>query len=265
MANIKKLLIAGDFHVPYHDPILFDLFLRFASDFKPDYLVINGDFLDCFAISKFDKIPHSGRMKDELKMGWKLLKKIRDALPEAEIGYIEGNHEFRLRQYLIRNAPEIYDLAPTLSELLELNQFNIDWVGTKEGASKWVDTYKRFGQLYVGHWDRVNKHSAMTAKNLVEDKGVSLIQNHVHRGGVYHKRLEDGRQLVGIENFCMCDLSPNYMGNVNWQQGWTVVYTDLEGSGRFHAYPIQVLGYKFFHQGKAYEVNPPKKLKVKRY
>ena len=201
-------------------------------------------------------------MKDELDLGWKLLKKIRDTIPETEISYIEGNHEFRLRQYIIRNAPEIYDLAPDLPELLELNQFNIEWVGTKEGASKWVDTYKQFGQLYVGHWDRVNKHSAMTAKNLVEDKGVSLIQNHVHRGGTYHKRLEDGKQLVGIENFCMCDLNPDYMGNPNWQQGWTVAYIDLEGSGRFHAYPIQVLGYKMFFGGKVYEADLPKKLDI---
>jgi predicted phosphodiesterase len=190
LSKIKKLVVAGDFHVPHHDSILFDLFLKFLSDFQPDYLVINGDFLDCFAISKFDKIPHSGRMKDELELGWGLLKKIRDAIPETEISYIEGNHEFRLRQYIIRNAPERYDIAPDLPELLELNQFNIEWVGTKEGASKWVDTYKRFGQLYVGHWDRVNKHSAMTAKNLVEDKGISLIQNHVHRGGTYHKRTD---------------------------------------------------------------------------
>ena len=262
MANIQKLVIAGDFHIPHYDSILFDLFLKFLSDFKPDYLVINGDFLDCWAISKFDKVPRDGKLANEVELGRKLLEKIRNIVPKAEISYIEGNHEFRLRQYVIKNAPEIYDFAPTVQELLDLDSLNIEWVGTKKGANKWVDTYKKFGQLYVGHWDRVNKHSAMTAKNLVEDKGVSLVQNHVHRGGVYHKRLEDGIQLVGIENFCMCDLSPDYTSNVNWQQGWTVAYIDIEGSGRFHAYPIQVLGYKFFFGGNVYEADLPRKLEI---
>ena len=263
--KIKKLVVAGDFHVPYHDPVLLDLFLEFLTDFQPDILVINGDFLDCFAISRFDKVPHHDSLKNEIEIGKVILTRIRKAIPDAEIYMVEGNHEFRLRQYLIKNAQELYELSPTLADYLKLEEFGVEWVGTKATASKWIDTYKRFGQLYVGHWDRVNKHSAMTAKNLVTDKGVSLVQNHCHRIGQYNFRREDDIQIVGIEAGCMCDLNPNYTSKPNWQQGFVVAYLDQDGSGRFHHTIIQVLGYKFFHNGKIYEIQktkPVRKLKV---
>lgn len=268
MKQIKKLVSAGDFHIPHHDPILFDLFVDFLADFQPDILVINGDYLDCFAISKFDKVPHRETLKSEFEIGIKMLGRIRHAIPNAKIYMIEGNHEFRLRQYLIRNAPELYEVSPTVADYLRLDDFKVEWVGTKPSASKWIDTYKRFGQLYVGHWDRVNKHSAYTAKALVEEKGISLVQNHVHRIGQHNRRLEDGRQLVGIEAGCMCDLNPDYMGHANWQHGFFVAYLDEDGSGRFHHTIVQVLGYKFFFGGKVYQFkqpppSAPKKLHIK--
>ena len=265
MNNIKKLVVASDFHIPFVDFTLLDLFYSFLSDFQPDIFVINGDFLDCAAIAKFDKVPNRySSFENEIELGKKILRKFREILPKAEICYVEGNHSFRLRQYLIRNAPELYNVTPTIPESLELNKLNIQWIGTKEAASRWVDTYKKFGQLYVGHFDKVNKHSAMTAKAIVEDKGVSIVQAHVHRMGQYNKRLEDGTQLVGIEGGCMCDLDASYMGHTNWQNGFVAGYLDLDGSGRFHVYPIQVLGYRFFWEGKDYHVEEklPKKLEI---
>lgn len=262
--GIKKLVAAGDFHIPYHDPVLLGLFYEFLNNFKPDILVINGDFLDCFSISKFDKIPNRGlSLKNEISLGKDILQRFRNILPNAEIYYIEGNHEFRLRKITISQAPGLYDLT-TLEEQLELRRLNIKWIGTKENASKWVDTYKRFGQLYVGHFNKVARHSAYTAKALVEEKGISLVQAHVHRLGKYYKTLEDNNQtkLVGIEGGCMCDTNPSYMGHANWQQGWVVAYIDTQGSERFHAYDIPVLGYKFFFNDKIYEANKPKKLEI---
>ena len=223
------------------------MFNKFLEWFKPDVLVINGDLLDCFEISRFDKVPKSGKsLQEECDIAYEVLKEWRIILPKAKIIIIEGNHDWRIKQYLIKKAPELYGLRGlSLETLLRLEELKIGLVKTKEAASHWIDTYIRLGELYIGHFNKVNKHSAMTAKNLVEDKGVSLIQNHVHRGGVFHKRLVDGRQLVGIENFCMCELNPSYMSDVNWTQGWTVVY-QKEGSQRFMAYPIPVVKYKFF-------------------
>ena len=251
----KKMVVIGDLHIPHHDRLLLLLFKKFLKYFKPDILVINGDLLDCFEISRFDKVPKEGQsLQEECDMAYDILKEFRDILPDAQIDYIEGNHDWRLKQYLIKKAPELYGLRGlSIPSLLRLKELKINWVETQEGSSQWIDTFKQYGKLYVGHWNKVNKHSAMTAKNLVEDKGVSLIQNHVHRGGMFCKRVIDGTQLVGIENFCMCSLQPSYTNNVNWQQGWTVVYLK-DKSHRFHAYPLQVIRYKFFFEGKEFTV-----------
>ena len=47
---------------------------------------------------------------EEIKIGKKILKSFRRILRRARITWIEGNHEFRLRKYLIKNAKELYGL-----------------------------------------------------------------------------------------------------------------------------------------------------------
>lgn len=255
--RFEKVLVVNDVHVPYHDKRLLELFKEFAEDFAPDWLIINGDFLDCAEISKFARVPGKNRtLMQELETGRSVLQEMREAVgKKCRITYIEGNHEFRIKSYLMHNAPELYVLPGlTMQQLLELESMKIEWIGTADGASHFIDTYVAVGKLSVGHFDRVSKHAAYTVKALVEEKGVSILQGHVHRYGVHSKRLMDGTQLMGIENPCMAKLNPDYVANPNWQQGWTVIY-HKRSSGRFHAYPIQVVNGGFIWNGKLYDNN----------
>jgi len=95
-----------------------------------------------------------------------------------------------------------------------------------------------FGRLLIGHFDRVNKHSSYTGKNLMDDKGISLIQAHTHRGGCSYRRAWD-RDLAAWENFCLCDRNPQYVDHPNWQLGFSIVYRSTT-SDFFHVqqYPI---------------------------
>lgn len=250
------MVVAGDFQLPFVDRKLLHLFYKFLRYFKPDTFVINGDFVDCTDISDFSKNPKIRRpIHEEFAMAREILAEFRKILPKAEIWLLEGNHEFRMQKYLQTRAPEITQLkGMTIPEQLDLDKFNIKWVGTAEEASRWNGVHKQFGQLYIGHFNKVSAHSAQTAKALVDKYGVSILQNHTHRSGIYHKRLLDGRQIVGVENFCMCQLKLPYDANPNWQSGWSVVYFKEGGSGRFHIYPIHVLGYKFIFGGREFRL-----------
>ncbi|MDA2921156.1 metallophosphoesterase, partial [Desulfobacterota bacterium AH_259_B03_O07] len=243
----EMAVVANDLHVPHHDEKALKLLERFLVDQQPDVFIINGDFLDMWEVSQFDRVPKFGKsLTQELKEGRKMLQRFRKILPKAKIIYIEGNHDFRLRKYLIRNAPELYGL-PGLSipDLLGLKELNIIYKPVKEGANKFSDNWIRLGDLYVGHWDKVNKHAGYTAKNLLDDKGVSLLQGHTHRHGVSARRYVDGKELIGIENFCLCRLDPYYISKPNWSQGFSVVYRKKR-TRRFHVYPIIFVEYKFF-------------------
>lgn len=252
----EKIVVCGDSHIPFHDKKLFKLFYEFLADFKPDRLIIGGDFVDFWEVSKFSRVPRWGKaLREEIEDSRAILQEIRQHVPNTKIEYIEGNHEFRLRSYLMRQAPELYSLeGMSLPEQLHLPQMDIPFYAVKPGASHFIDNYIKVGQLYVGHFNTVSQHAGYTAKNIVDKKGISILQGHTHRYGVNCRRLADGKQLIGIENFCMCSLTPDYIADPNWQSGWSVIY-HKKSSGRFHIYPIHVINYAFIWDGKLYDVD----------
>jgi calcineurin-like phosphoesterase family protein len=247
------VVVANDFQIPFHDEKALALFNLFLRRERPDWLVLNGDFQDFWEISSFDLTPRIGKeFIEEIKIGKKLLKSFRRSLPRARITWVEGNHEFRLRKYLIKNAKELYGL-PGLSvpELFDLKDLKIEYVPCHRMASKFTDNFIRVGNLYVGHWDTVASDGGYAAKRLVEDKGVSLLQGHTQRFGAHARTTVDGRVLLGIENFSMCVRKAAYASYPNWQQGFSVIYLNQK-TGEFQWYPVAIATDMFIWKGKKY-------------
>lgn len=249
---MKKALIYNDTHFPFQDDRVLDLIYKFAKYFKPDIIVHAGDLLDCYPISSFTKDAlDSHTLMDEIRMAKKHLEKMRKVAKERFI-LLEGNHSKRISKYLDSNAKELADLTMngeriiTLPYLLELNRLNIEWqpmIGR--------DSMMNLNALHVGHFNKVSKHSAYTAKALVEEKGVSIVQAHVHRMGKHYKTNLNG-VFVGVENGCTCDLNPSYVSKPNWQHGFSIVYLDDNGK-RFQLYDIPIIDYEFMFGGKRFE------------
>jgi len=248
------VVVANDFQIPFHNQKALALFKLFLRREKPDWLILNGDFQDFWEISSFDRAPRTGKtFLEEIKIGQKILKSFRRILPKARITWIEGNHEFRLRWYLIRKAKELYGL-PSLSvpELFGLKELDIEYMPCSLGASKFMSNFIRVGNLYVGHWTTITKHAGYAAKGLVDDNGVSLLQAHTHRFGAHARTTVDGRVLLGIENLCMCSPKTNYISHPNWQLGFSVVYLETR-SGRFHWYPVLFQNQAFLWNRRVYK------------
>src|SRR3990167_8583552 len=251
---MKRIFICGDRQIPFDDKKARSLVLRFLQAIKPDEYIENGDLLDLGLISKYCQIP--GKAKDsvqyQLEEGGKVFAEIRKVLPKAKIRYIIGNHDFRLRSYIINRAPELYGLhGIVFRKLLKLDELDIELIDAPEEAAKWNGVWYQIPKtnVYVGHYNRVAKHSAFTVKALIEDMGVSVIQNHTHRGGVYYKSFLDGKELFGIENFSLCERKQPYSSFNNWQLGLTVL--NIEGSWVYPE-PIWIQDYKIFYRGKLY-------------
>ena len=253
----QLVVIANDFQVPFHDEKALGLFKLFLRRERPDWLILNGDFQDFWEISSYDLTPRTGKeFKREIETGQAILRSFRRSLPRARITWIEGNHEFRLRKYLIQNARELYGL-PGLSvpEIFDLKRLGIAYAPCHDLASRFTDNFIRVGSLYVGHWNKVSKNGGYAAKLLVEEKGVSLLQGHTHRFGAHARTTVDGRMLFGIENSCMCSRRQTYVSHPNWQLGFSVVYVQ-PATGRFHWAPILISSdYRFIWRGKEYSLD----------
>lgn len=249
------VVVANDFQIPFHDQKALDLLKLFLRREQPDWLILNGDFQDFWEISSFDRTPKAGKdFREEITIGKKVLSSFRRILPKARITWIEGNHEFRLRKYLMRHAKELYGLPGlAVPALFNLKKLDIQYVPTHPLASTFTDTFIRVGKLYVGHWNTVATQGAYAAKKLVEEKGVSLLQGHTHRFGAHARTTVDGRVLLGIENASMCARRTSYVARPNWQLGFSVVYLDRR-SGRFQWYPVLLSRRGFVWKGKGYHV-----------
>lgn len=245
--DCEKAAFIGDWHIPYHDPIAVELVLKFLEWFRPDTVFILGDYIDAYSVSRFDKDPQRLlSLQSELDEARGILCKLRRVCPRARIIYIAGNHEDRLRRYLWK-APEISVLDNLqLPALLGLEELDIDYHGY-ERQLEWHG-------LLVEHGDRVSKHSAYTAKAMLEARGVSGISGHSHRLAAYY-RTDNGGVKVWYENGCVCDTNPTYViGKPNWAQGFTVAHA-LKGRQRFAASQIPILSGRLFYDGRVWEAS----------
>ena len=242
--------MANDFHFPNHDTTVLALFLIFLRDYQPDILVINGDLIDCYELSEFKKsawLQHP--IEKEFELAEKFFKKVKEFCPKTRIIYIFGNHEKRLAKYISNNAEKMARLkGMTLESIMGLDDYGIDYLPCPLEMSKFTHNYIDLGGLLYGHFDKVSMHSAYTAKNLMDTLGRSFIQGHTHRGGVYYKT-QGEKVLIGVENFCMCSLKPDYTSLVNWQNGYSIInYT----GGEFNIRPVPIINYKFIINNKKY-------------
>lgn len=200
------------------------LALAVGCSLKPDIIVLNGDIIDNWAISTFVKNPQTPNydVSYEIERTKGFLKELRHLFPKSRIVYIFGNHEYRWIKYIFKNADKFKKLKKiSLEEQLETTELDIEVINSGNKENVWL-----YGKILIGHFNKVNKYSGLTAKNLVEEKSISIIQAHTHRGGCSYKRLYD-RDIVGYENFCLCDRNPEYADHPNWQLGFSIIYKDI--------------------------------------
>lgn len=131
---LEPVLVVSDAHVPYHSRVWWDLLLQVGQYLQPQHLVIIGDFADFYSVSDHDKDPdRANRMDAELAEVEARLDEL-DALGATDKLYIEGNHEDRLRRYLMKN-PALARVVST-EKLLRLKERGWEFVPYKRHAAR---------------------------------------------------------------------------------------------------------------------------------
>ena len=245
----KKYMIIGDIHCPFQDTKAMNIFYKFANMYKPDELIINGDLIDFYNISRFDKNPSRKEdLKHEIQVTHKVLDNIRKVLPKAKIVYLEGNHEYRLQNLVWRN-PELNGLdALSIENLLNLNDYKIKFIGCDGDYWKNTSGHYKVNDLFVMHGDnRLNgastsKYSGYSAKNTMMGIQNSVAINHVHRLAMVYHTTPYGN-LIGLECGCLCQPT----GTANWQQGF-VTFESYKGKN--YNYQLHHIKDELIYKGK---------------
>lgn len=227
----NKFVVLSDIHFPYNDDKALKAVYNFLSNTHVDTIILNGDILDFYDVSSFDKDPSRiNSLQKEIDMAQKFFKKLRSLAPKARIIFVKGNHEDRIERYL-RKHPELYSLdALKLPNLLNLDNYVIEY----------KDKGFKLGGLKIIHGDIVRKFSGYTARGELEKHDSSGICGHVHRLSCYYYRTPE-RYLAWYESGCLCDLNPEYINEPNWQQGFLYGYVEKDS---FAVTPIPIVDGK---------------------
>lgn len=202
------VIIGSDIHIPFQDNNAVESFIRYCKEKKPEAIVLNGDVLDMFMLSKFTK--GEGRNPlEEITMCRELLASVRTACPNAEIYYVIGNHENRLEKYVLTKAPELASLIEDVFSIIKTDDFKI-----RGCASLTIND-----NFVCKHGTLLGNKSGLSAIKEMENAYMSGATGHTHRLCKYIAR-KSGRKFVWIETGCLCDLNPEYCVNPNWQAGF---------------------------------------------
>lgn len=234
MSNKERFVVISDVHYPYEDKKAIKAMLEFIKLHKVQTVLLNGDILDMYDVSSFDKSPDRiNSLQSELNKAKALFKELRKILPEARIVFIKGNHCERLERYL-KKHPELFSLdCLKLPKLLELDKYNIEY----------QDKHFKLGSLKITHGSVVRKFSAYTAHAEMDKHDCSGISGHTHRLGTFYKKTPS-RYMAWYEGGCLCDTSPEYVTSPDWQQGFIYGYIEKDS---FSVTPIPIVDGKVKH------------------
>lgn len=245
MSKYEKVLIFGDLHVPFQDNDYISSLIRFCRWWKPERIFINGDLVDFYAISRFNKDPERElHLQDELDEAIKILKIIKEENHKAEIFLIRGNHERRLKMYLWQCAKPLSGLrAVTVESQLELKNIGITYCENGRAVHR---------GLLIKHGNIVRKFSGYTAKAEQERSGMSGASNHTHRGGVYYIS-NDGGDYAWMECGCGCMFDQEYLEGErpNWTKGWGLMLINKK-TARFFMDFVPYVDKKAMYAGKEF-------------
>lgn len=208
--NEKKLLIVSDIHFPHHDPqTLEGVSDRLDADTA---LYINGDALDCYEASRFDKKPTVPKMKEEFEMFAKWVQSIK----AKRIYYKIGNHEERWEKSANKTIFAMFK-AGSIAWILE-HEFglkNLTFIESKQ--------FTEWGKVFIlhGHEAQGGANSPIgVARSVGLKTYMDTIVGHSHVTNSFpFKRLDDTFFRVYAAG-CACSLKSDYARVNRWNNGF---------------------------------------------
>jgi predicted phosphodiesterase len=215
----NKALIFSDVHIPFHNIKAIETMFDYCKDINIDTVVINGDFMDCFSVSRFNPEPSVIRFKDEIKYTKDFLKELKKIFKNARIYYKFANHEKRLEDYFKIKAPEIFDINEfKLNILLDLYNIGIEYIED----NRYIILNNNL-TIWHGHEFRNGITSpANPARTAFMRAKENSIIGHYHQSSEHSETDINGKVVTCWSLGCLSELHPAYMPLNRWCHGFAI-------------------------------------------
>lgn len=211
-----RLGLLSDIHLPYQCNDALTLALDHLKKRKIDILYLNGDIVDAYEISSFERDPSKKNFAEEIRIARQFLAALRKAFPRVKMYYKEGNHEARLTTFLRRKAPELLGFEVLeLKNLLKLDELKIVHVPSK--------VITQFGKILIVHGHEFAKGFTAPvnpARGFFMKGKSNVIGGHHHQDSSHSENTLAGKQLVAYSTGHLADPHPEYHPHNNWSHGF---------------------------------------------
>ena len=222
--HLKNVLLLADLHIPYHHIAALDEAVNYGITKKIDSIVLNGDIIDCYMLSKFQPDPEEREFWKEIESFKEFIKTLKKAFPNALIFYKLGNHEERYEKFMLKQC----------SQFLGINQFEFENVlGCAELN---IEVIKDQRIIYIGNLPCFHGHelhmrsvSVNPARTLFLKTHVSAICSHLHRTSSHTEPSLD-EDITCWSTGHLSEAHPKYARINKWNWGCARVEKDEDGN-----------------------------------
>lgn len=226
--------VISDVHIPYHSEKALGVAVDYLRAAKPKTVLVNGDWCDFYAISRWQKDPRRRDFKAEIDACRDGLKWLRSELPSCDIVFKVGNHEDRWNHWLWNHAPEICDFAEvTLEAILKLDELGIDFVTDQRPVMA--------GKLPIFHGHELPKgltNPVNMARGAFLRTCHTVLVGHGHRTSGHCESDLWQDEIFCWSTGCLCDMRPDYAKINKWNWGFACV--DVAADGSFNVENLRI-------------------------
>lgn len=234
-AECDNIGFLSDAQVPFQDNIAIEATYEFLKDKKINTIFINGDWVDFYGLSFFERDPRRRSFKKEYRNILLSLEHMRHHFPDAKIFYnLDANHEIRYYRKMLNSHKELLELdlpEYTASSLMRLDVFDIVPLQNNH--------HYMIGKLPVIHGHTIFRGTtspASTARTVFMKATQSAIASHCHQTNEYVKMrpFKSGRSSEMITCWttgCLMNLNVEYAQHSNnYNHGFAHITTKPDGA-----------------------------------
>lgn len=236
----KVRIICGDVHGSMMDRPAVEAFLGDLKKWNPEEVILMGDIVECGGfLAAHHTLGYvaqtSYSWQDDIASGNWFLDQVQAAAPNAEIHYLEGNHEDRIERWVVdqtmrhgRDAEFLRSLlAPNV--LLRLEERGVKYyprsLETQPGLPPgWI----KIGKVFFVHELGTGRHAASSA---VDKTAGNVVYGHTHREDTASVVLPAVGLVKAFNPGCLCVRQPLWRNSnpTNWSHGYAVQFVAKSG------------------------------------
>lgn len=219
---VERGVFLSDIHMPENIPL--GPVLSFVKETKPDYIILGGDVIDAEGLHASESMKAEdvklSWFKRDVKLASGLIASLKAASSNANIIYLEGNHEQRYAR-LQAKYPELFAEVLGFSKAMTpLVNVYIPY-GTAESYFLIGDTVFVHGDIFP------DAHAKAYATRYSPSK---VVYGHLHHFQAYttHRALMHEGVRYALTAGCLSTLNPDWKrGKANqWVNGFVSFWTD---------------------------------------